>query len=230
MIDLVYKIVTTIINKENNGYVTPTEFNLLGYKAQMEIFDEYFDNENRDKNRENRGLTNRGYGNLDFNERQKITKFAARQIIDKSGLFFILPSDIYLIEDKGVSSLTGKVIEESERNNLRYLLNSDAAPTLTFPVYEQINNELSVYPNTITSIELRYLRKPRVPNWTYTIVSGKELFDPSNGSYQDFELHISEFGNLVLRILSYFSINLREDEVMKIAEELKNQQKANENN
>lgn len=230
MIDLVYKVVTTIVNKENNGYVSPTEFNLLGHKAQMEIFNEYFDNENRDRNRENRGLTNKGYGNLAFNERQKIVKFSARQTIAKSGQFFPLPENIYFIEDKGVTTLNKKVIEESTHSNTSYLLNSDAAPTLSFPIYEQIGGELDVYPSTIVSINIKYLRTPEVPNWTYVIVQNKELFDPSNGSYQDFELHVSEFGNLVLRILSYFSINLREDEVMKIAEELKNQQRANENN
>lgn len=230
MIDLVYKVVTTIINKENNGYVTPTEFNLLAYKAQMEIFDEYFDNENRDKNRENKGYTNKGYGNLDFNVRQKIVQFAAKLGIDKINDVFLLPENIYFIEDKGVRSDTGKVVEETEHNNLGYLMNSDAAPTRTFPVYEHFGNELTVYPDTINKIEIRYLRTPRNPNWTYTVVQGNELFDPSNGSYIDFELHVSEFGNLVLRILSYFSINLREDQVMKIAEALKEQKKANENN
>jgi hypothetical protein len=61
-------------------------------------------------------------------------------------------------------------------------------------------------------------------------ISGKELFDPSNSSYQDFEIHDSEFSNIVVRLLSYFSINIREKEVLEIAERLKNEITVKDNN
>ena len=41
-IDTVYQKVLSIANKEQRGYITPQEFNLLANKAQMEIFSEYF--------------------------------------------------------------------------------------------------------------------------------------------------------------------------------------------
>ena len=37
-IDTVYQRVLAIANKEQRGYVTPQEFNLLANQAQMEIF------------------------------------------------------------------------------------------------------------------------------------------------------------------------------------------------
>ena len=43
-IDNVYQRVLTIANKEQRGYITPQEFNLLAYKAQMDIFESYFYN------------------------------------------------------------------------------------------------------------------------------------------------------------------------------------------
>ena len=41
-IDTVYQRVLAIANKEQRGYITPLEFNLLANQAQMEIFEQYF--------------------------------------------------------------------------------------------------------------------------------------------------------------------------------------------
>jgi len=41
-IDTVYQRVQALVNKEQRGYVTPTEFNLFANKAQMDIFEQYF--------------------------------------------------------------------------------------------------------------------------------------------------------------------------------------------
>jgi len=41
-IDTVYQRVLLLANKEQRGYITPQEFNLLANQAQMEIFEQYF--------------------------------------------------------------------------------------------------------------------------------------------------------------------------------------------
>jgi len=41
-IDTVYQQVLAISNKEQRGYITPQEFNLMANKVQLEIFDSYF--------------------------------------------------------------------------------------------------------------------------------------------------------------------------------------------
>tara|TARA_Y100000015_G_scaffold42070_1_gene49020 strand:+ start:1320 stop:2480 length:1161 start_codon:yes stop_codon:yes gene_type:complete len=41
-VNTVYQRVQAIANKEQRGYVTPQEFNLLANQAQMEIFEQYF--------------------------------------------------------------------------------------------------------------------------------------------------------------------------------------------
>ena len=41
-IDTVYQRVLALANKEQRGYVTPQEFNLLANQAQMTIFESYF--------------------------------------------------------------------------------------------------------------------------------------------------------------------------------------------
>jgi len=41
-IDTVYQRVLALANKEQRGYVTPLEFNLLANQAQLDIFEQYF--------------------------------------------------------------------------------------------------------------------------------------------------------------------------------------------
>ena len=41
-INTVYQRVLAIANKEQNGYITPQEFNTFANQAQMEIFEQYF--------------------------------------------------------------------------------------------------------------------------------------------------------------------------------------------
>ena len=230
MIDLIFKTVQTILAKDRNGLLTPEEFNILANQVQSSIVRGYFEDENRDKNRENRGLTNNGYSNLPFNERQRIDQFAATATVSKTGNQYNLPSDLYFIEDEGILSSTDKVIEEVERYRRGYLKGSISAPTSNYPVYERFSDFIEVSPSTITTdITIRYLREALEPRWTYTIVGGTEMFDSGNPSFQDFELHTSEFTNIVKRLLTYFSINIKDYEVTKIAEVLKDKQSIKEN-
>ena len=229
MIDLVYKTLLTIINKENQGYISPTEFNLLANNVQNEIFRGYFDDYTHAKYRESKGALGKTYASSTFNQRHLIQQFA----VELAGLPILaggvvdLPNDLYFIQKGGVlTSLNQpyplRVIEEIEDGDLGYLGLSIAKPSTLYPVYRKYNDKIVIYPTTLTQIWLRYIRKPKTPNWTYFLLGGTEpMFNPANPSFQDFELHESEFSNIVLKMLSYFGINLREQEVVQIAEVLK---------
>jgi hypothetical protein len=54
-VDTIYQRVLALANKEQRGYITPQEFNLLANQAQMSIFESYFYAKNqRDKAEPNR--------------------------------------------------------------------------------------------------------------------------------------------------------------------------------
>jgi hypothetical protein len=80
-------------------------------------------------------------------------------------------------------------------------------------------NGLLVYPTTITSnVTIQYLRYPKDPNWTYsTTLLGDPLFNPGAATYQDFELPLDDFANLVIKILEYSGISIREQDVVSAA-------------
>lgn len=46
-VDVVYKTVLLILNKEQRGYMTPDEFNRVATQVQLEIFNEYFESINQ---------------------------------------------------------------------------------------------------------------------------------------------------------------------------------------
>ena len=41
-VDTVYQTVQALLNKEQRGYLTPQEFNLMANQAQKDIFEQYF--------------------------------------------------------------------------------------------------------------------------------------------------------------------------------------------
>jgi hypothetical protein len=228
MINLIYKVLETVINKEQSGYLSPDEFNNIAHLVQLEIFRNYFEDINRDQTKENRGLVNPGFGNLSAKKRQRLQKFSeyAELEVDESDQrdfdIATLPEDLYFIDDKSLMNSAGRVIEEIDKSNFGYVKNSISSFSKLYPVYAQFGDTLRIYPQgTPKPISMTYVRQPKQPKWTYRTIQGNPVFDPSNASFQDFELHTSEFSNIALKMLSHFGINLREEQVIQIAEQLK---------
>ena len=76
-IDSVYQQVLVLANKEQRGYITPQEFNLLADRAQMGIFEQYF----YDENQADRNLKNSTqFSNIDEMLDEKISIF--KKVVD----------------------------------------------------------------------------------------------------------------------------------------------------
>ena len=234
MIDLVYKVLLTLLNKENRGYLSPSEFNLLAKLVQDEIYNEYFTEYKKAYNRKNKGLVGVGYGNTVKTLGEKLSKFFTSKLITINSGEGVLPNDLVFIEKYGVKStkanaFTGKVLDELVGVSVNHLLNSEVKPTEIYPVFSLIDNKIKVYPDTITEVEMRYLRKAKTPSWTYSTVNGSPMFNPSSSTYQDFELNQSEFDNICIRMASYLGITLREADIVNLTQQIKNTEKINEN-
>jgi hypothetical protein len=102
-----------------------------------------------------------------------------------------------------------------------------AAPTTTRPVFVQNTDNtgdnwaLKVYPSTISSdVSCTYVRRPNEVQWAYTEVDGVPLYNANNAV--DFELHESDEASLVIKILSYSGVIVRQLEVTEVAEAKEN--------
>ena len=65
MINEVRNTVLSVLNKNNYGYVSPSDFNLFAENAQMEIFEEYFSNYNKAINMENARSAGSDYAEIE---------------------------------------------------------------------------------------------------------------------------------------------------------------------
>ena len=64
MINSVRNTVLSVLNKNNYGYISPSDFNLFAANAQMQIFEEYFDSYNKVINAENARMAGTDYADL----------------------------------------------------------------------------------------------------------------------------------------------------------------------
>lgn len=64
MINSVRNTVLSVLNKNNYGYISPSDFNLFAQQAQMEVYEEYFSNFNKATTYENQRLSGTDYADL----------------------------------------------------------------------------------------------------------------------------------------------------------------------
>ena len=115
-----------------------------------------------------------------------------------------------------VGALDTEEAQRVDRGELYHLLSSNLTkPTTINPIYTYENNQLTVYPTSIVSgLAVSYIRKPIPPIWSFT--SGSQyVFQPTSSC--NFELHPSEQVEVILRILLYAGVVIRNPEVIQVA-------------
>ena len=214
----VYKTVLMFANSDIRGNVKPTDLRLALYDVVNEIVEEYFYEVNRMLNRENRGLINGGFENIPDRIREKILYFLKEDVVlNYAAPYFELPADLRYIDS--VFYQENNEVEFCKHNKeFKLLLNyADTLPTNTNPIGLRIGNKIKVAPTTIVDeVTISYLRNPLIPNWTYTVVGGAELFNPSAPDFQDIDLHPSEENRVVLATLKRFGVNLKETDLTQM--------------
>ncbi len=143
----------------------------------------------------------------------------------------LFPSDFYRIGSVIYTNPYGvsKEAQYIQRNELiKQELSPIAKPTAVFPTYLYEGGELFVYPQTIQSgITVSYIRTPLDVVWNYTTGGQGQYIYNANGS-QDFELHVSEQTEIILRILVYAGIVIEDPTVIQLAAGIIQQEDQNE--
>ena len=230
MINSVRNTVLSVLNKNNYGYISPSDFNLYAKQAQMEFFEEYFSSYNKTINMENQRLSGTSYADIRQVLEEAIEIFSTTstltQVAPATNRFY-LPSvtttgyDYYMINkilcyDASVNPRVFKGQAEKVNHSKITLLNTSnlTSPTEQYPAYTQEGGILTIYPATINlpnEVEAQYFRYPKDPKWTYiTLANGEPVFDQSQPDYQDFEIPAEEEYKLVMKILQYAGVEIRE--------------------
>jgi len=300
-VDIVYKTVLLILNKEQRGNLSPDEFNKVATQVQLEIFEGYFDSLNQqlrvpDNNSEYAdriknineniatfktigpatfvGLVSGSYFNLPASSglssaSQTITadgvsisypittittaqlssgtitvtinglattaftingpniSFTSIPPLNANIVIVSTPSDFYRLGS--VIYKDSKEVQLSQRNELLYINSSPLIkPTETYPIYLFENNRLYVYPSTINSdITVSYVRKPADVVWNFIIPTGQNYYQFTATGSTNFQLTKNEQSNIILRILLYSGIVIRDPQVINIAAQQVQQEQMN---
>ena len=205
-IDRVYQTVLSIVNREGFSYINPQEFSLLANQAQIEIFEEYFGDKSRAMLQPN---MDDDYADKVRNLEEKISMFevTAENVMENMSTdIFEYPSDLYRLGRVFVNDV---VADEVSRKDAAYVnLSPLTAPTKKQPIYVRRSSGIKLYPSELMdtdSVDLVYIKKPSDVRWDGT-------------SSINFELHPSEFPELVVKILGYVGIILQRQDISQFAQ------------
>lgn len=229
-VDKVYKSVLLILNKEQRGYLTPDQFNKIAKQVQLELFEASFFKYNKELVKKKSGVVNDDYADLSRIEKEKIDVFA------KTGTLTLdvnsttaLPNDIYRLVNLTVYGTTDQV-EEVSKSDWNYITASKlTAPSSKYPIYYRQGDNVKVFPiNNGGQLSIDYVKKPLDPIWAYvtspSIANGMFIFSPTvvsgcipSSGPVDFDLHPSEETQLVLGILAYAGVTIKDGSIVQAA-------------
>jgi len=230
-VDTVYQRVLALANKEQRGYITPQEFNLLANQAQISIFEQYFYDKNQRERQEPDPDHHTSETNISKLIDEKLKPFASFQTVTSGTTFPTTVTvggvalDIFQYGNIVVSNRF--ICKYMERTELETILRSDRHMTYNYdwdPIWTDSmtgSEDIEVYGNKgqqlTSNITVECFRIPKTVNWGYVVVRGVALFN-SNVAV-NFELHRSEEDTLVNKILELAGIIMNKPGLATLAGE-----------
>ena len=224
-IDNVYQKVLAIANKEQRGYVTPQEFNLFADQAQMSIFEQYFYDQSQFLRLPGNDTS---YADAVTNLEQKISiferydkVFTAVNNYGDVNLDSIIDR-LYRIGMVRVDYHNGPRFVTADKINIKELSVYAYSPLTKgnkqTPFYTNFKERIKVYPYPLPPkdrVMVSYVLKPEKAFWGFNVIGGNALYDATKSS--DFQLHTSEEGDLVIKILALVGISIKDPSVYQLA-------------
>ena len=233
-INTVYTTVLFILNKEQRGYIPPAEFNSLAQQVQQEIFDSYFPDGNQLNRANQKNIQNdTEFFNMFKDNAYKVAYFEEDVTFSYDAVNEVwlasTTSPLYRIGEI-ISTYTGNptldsVTELASKKDFTEISQSKlTSPTIQYPLC-YLTNILSASGNYLIALNIAPLPNsvtancvvaPTAPNWAFTTGSlGQYLYDLNNSV--NFQLDISEQTNLIIGILKYAGVIIRDPEIIQTA-------------
>lgn len=218
-IDKAYRTLATAYNKNQQGNLTPAQANLAFDIYQTSILNDLLGNEQQYQPGMPIPKTGFSINQKNREELRPITK--AFQTLAVTAGLVTYPTD-YVYYDT-MTTVAGLLITEATPDEIAILNQSQIKPpSATYPRFTLFEDGIRIYPSSLTSIKLSYVRKPVTPVWNYTIVNNEPVYAATGGVIGDGVSHNWELSELVhLRILfrcaQLFGLNLSMPELTQYA-------------
>ena len=130
-------------------------------------------------------------------------------------LITLYPHDFYKLGT--VLYKDDKEVQAIQRNELAQMnMSTITKPSEYFPVYVYEENKIIIYPQTIdANITVTYLRKPGDVIWNFSNATGYYVWESTTSV--DFELDVSEQSTVILEILKYAGITIKDPMIVQAA-------------
>jgi hypothetical protein len=218
-IDTVYQRVLALANKEQRGYITPLEYNLLANQAQLDVFEQYF----YDRNQTARGPGNAThFSDTDSMLDEKISVFEA-SVLTSNG---VLPTGIYRLGSIVTAPpLTPVEVEKVTAKELLYRVSPLLRPTDLRPIYVRTNNTVQIFGTGnvdlalgVNTAVMNYVQQPKKVEWGYDVIGEKALHNGSINKTTHFQHHPSEETKLVIKILELAGVIIQDPGLIQFAD------------
>lgn len=218
MIDTVYRTVQVLLNKNGKGVITPDRFNVLAEAAQAKVVSSLADEYRRVMTRKMKGYDDTS---LSVVRTAYDIFLTSTDITPSSNSKFLMPADCVTLE----SLYTSDGIEiEIVPTSRFYAMKKHADEQ--FPVASYDSGEIKVSSTALSSITATYRRKCKPPKWTYvrigynplTSVTENITFNPTDPTYQDFELPESYMFAIIDELLTSLGLHFKENDILQVAQ------------
>lgn len=229
-VNTVYQLVMRRAAKEENGFISPQDFNVLARNAQQKEFQRILSQYRMFLANKQRYLTY-WKGNYDSLESIMDDLLPLRRnsvALSSSGgnNVFQYPDDYAYYIDIEHDGNNVTLVDAADK--AFYVNSFDSAPTSSKPVGIRDYNSITILPDSITAdVALSYYKIPQgtttsgtpstsQPNWAYTTVASKSVYDATNSI--DFELPKHLEFRLATLILEDVGIEIRESDLFQMVQ------------
>jgi len=231
-IDEIYRLVQTFANKEQRGFISPSDFNLLAKQAELELYNK------RLSIIKEKAPTKRSQGLYAENlspelARQDIATFLTRSDMNvlpdanpSLGGSISLASDymesLFINVDEHHDISNNIPVDIVEPKDIHHILRSSLVkPSIEYPIalLGSGGDKLkvfSIFPETIKKVIAYHYRNTNTPKWGYVTVAGKPVHDSSSSN--EFQISSRCHGEIVVKILEYLGVSIREADVVQYAQ------------
>ena len=210
-VDFAYKLMKFIINKDQNGYLSPDDFNTIINQAQFSLLD-YLCGQFQTY-QVGRPISKVQFG-MNETARQRLTPFINELTnleIDNTGFAAYPPA--YQQMDAMFDSTKKNRIRFVPKHKLYSYLNSVIDPVVSNPIYIIVNNGFIFYPNSVQNgvtlgiAYISYVSTPPPITWAYIPdANGRPVYDPSHSN--DPLWYDVDMLDIISRALKMVGVNL----------------------
>lgn len=215
-VNQVYKLIQFIANKNQQGFLNPSQFNLIINQAQNSYTS--FLLGSLQQYMPGRPVARVELGNNSI-VRQRLAPIikATTLTIDGAG-FSPYPTDYVQVD--AIRTNTLQRVRFVQQDSLYSYYNSVIDPIADNPIYLLEDNGLRFYPITLGSAKLSYVSDPVDMVWAYTLdVNGRPVYDAANSV--DPIWNVTSILEIVTRALSMIGVNLQAGAISQYAQEIK---------